>query len=175
MSDEDQKTLLDITDLDSEFADEIAKVPGGEFVRTCFQCGTCTVGCPIRAIDDRYNPRKIIRMVLLGMRDQVLASDFIWLCSSCFTCQERCPQDVRITDLMSALRNYAVSQGYFPKGVSAQVSQLRKFGRMYQIEDFDNKKRERAGLPALPTACDELATLIESTGLAELVKGHDEP
>jgi len=92
LSDENQKTPLDITNLDPEFADEIAQIPGGEFIRTCFQCGTCTVGCPIRAIDERYNPRKIIRMALLGMRDQVLSSDFIWLCSSCYTCQERSRQ-----------------------------------------------------------------------------------
>ena len=173
MSDEDTDQPLDLNELDPEFAEEIAKIPGGEHIRTCFQCGTCTVGCPIRAIDDRYNPRKIIRMVLLGMKDKVLSSDFIWLCSSCYTCQERCPQDVRITDLMAAIRNYAVKKGYFPKGVSAQVSQLRKFGRMYQIEDFDNKKRTRAELPALPTECDEVGKLFDATGLSKLVKRED--
>lgn len=158
-------------ELNREFADEIARVPGGEHIRRCFQCGTCTAGCPIREIDARYNPRKIIRMALLGMRDRVLSSDFIWLCSSCYTCQERCPQDVRITDLMCAIRNLAIQRGRFPKGVSAQVSQLRKFGRMYQIEAFDNNKRERAALPSLPTECDEIGRLFDATGLSKLVEG----
>ena len=169
MSNEDKNPPTDINALDPDFADEIAQEPGGEHIRTCFQCGTCTAGCPIRAIDDRYNPRKIIRMALLGMKHRVLSSDFIWLCSSCYTCQERCPQDVRITDLMCAIRNVAVKHGYFPKGVTAQISQLRTYGRMYQIEDFDNKKRAREGLPPLRTECDEIGKLFEATGLARLV------
>ena len=174
LPDEDTKPPVELSELDPDFADEIAQIPGGEYIRTCFQCGTCTAGCPIRAIDERYNPRKIIRMALLGMRDKVLSSDFIWLCSSCYTCQERCPQDVRITDLMAAIRTLAVRYGHFPRGVAAQVSQLRKFGRMYQIEDFDNKKRERAGLPPLPTECDEIAKLFDVTGLSKLIEGDDE-
>ena len=46
------------------------------------------------------------------MRKEVLSSDFIWLCSACFSCHERCPQDVKITDLIGAMRNIAVKEGY---------------------------------------------------------------
>jgi heterodisulfide reductase subunit C len=88
---------IDISSLDPNFKYEIAEVPGGENILNCFQCGTCSAVCPVGAKDERYDPRKIIRMALLGMRKEVLSSEFLWLCSTCYSCHERCPQDVRIT------------------------------------------------------------------------------
>ena len=81
---------IHVADLDPNFKYEVAREPGGENIRYCFACGTCTASCPVRAVDEKYNPRKIIRMVLLGMKEEVLKSDFIWLCSTCYTCHERC-------------------------------------------------------------------------------------
>ena len=105
-----ERCVLAITKLDPKFKYEVSKVPGGQNIKRCFQCGTCNVGCPVREIEEKYNPRKIIRMTVLGMRDRVLSSDFIWLCSECYTCQERCPQDVRIPEVMTALKKFG-SQG----------------------------------------------------------------
>ena len=51
-------------------------------------------------------------MVILGMRDRVLSSDFIWLCTQCETCEERCPQDVLIPEVMDVIKNLAVKEGY---------------------------------------------------------------
>ena len=98
------------SELDPDFWKEVAAELGGREISRCFSCGTCTAGCPVREIEDRYNPRKIIRMVLLGMRDEVLSSDFIWLCSTCYTCYDRCPQDVHLTDIMTALKNIAMRE-----------------------------------------------------------------
>jgi heterodisulfide reductase subunit C len=99
-------------------------------------------------------------MALYGMREKVLSSDFIWLCSSCYACQERCPQGVCITDFMSLLKNMAVEAGYVPKGIRAQRDLVTKNGRIYPLDDFDNKKRKKAGLPELPTNCDVVGTLF---------------
>ena len=121
-----------LNELDPKFKYEVAEQPGGENIKVCFSCGLCTAGCPISEIDESYNPRKIIHMVLLGMRQQVLSSDIIWLCSLCYTCYAHCPQDVKFTDVMRALRTMAVNEGYvhpsFPnriKGIDNLSQKLR--------------------------------------------------
>jgi len=98
------------TGLDFRFSEEIAAIPGGENIRKCYACGGCTIGCPVHDIDERYNPRKIIRMVLLGMRNEVLNSDVIWLCANCYTCFERCPQNVQFTTISHAIKNIAIKE-----------------------------------------------------------------
>lgn len=68
----------------------------------CYQCGTCSAGCPF--VDDMdLTPDEVIRYLILS-RDDVLNSKTIWLCSSCYTCAERCPRDINITKIMEALR-----------------------------------------------------------------------
>ena len=106
--------VTDPSQLDPTLAAEIAAEPGGEHIRRCFACGTCTASCPVREVTERYNPRRIIHMALLGLREALLTSDFIWLCSTCYSCHERCPQDVRITELMHAIKNVAVRHGCIP-------------------------------------------------------------
>lgn len=104
--------VIVIDELDPKFKYEVANEHGGEHIMRCFQCGTCTASCPVSELSERYNPRKIIKMILLGMRNEVLSSDAIWLCSDCYTCTERCPQDVGITEIMNAVKNIAVREGY---------------------------------------------------------------
>jgi heterodisulfide reductase subunit C len=159
-----------VTDLDPNFKYEVAKMPGGENLRYCFTCGTCTASCPVREVNEIYNPRKIIRMIVLGMKDRVLKSDFMWLCTGCYSCQERCPQDVKITDLMNALKNYAVRQGIVHPGAAAQAEPIYNDGRIYAIEDFDNKKREKMGLPQVKPRTEEAAKIFEATGLDKIIK-----
>lgn len=161
MSDNEQKTPeINIETCDLSFKDEIAGIEGGEHLLKCFACGTCSASCPVREVDECYNPRKIIRMITLGMKDEVLKSDFIWKCSTCFNCTERCPQGVSLTTIMRALRNYAVKQGIIPAGYKAQMDALNRMGKVYEIEDFDNKKRERIGLPALEKSSKDIEKLV---------------
>jgi len=103
------------------FADQVRASPGGEKITYCFSCGTCTATCPIQWIEENYNPRRIIKMVMLGMRDQVLSSPVIWLCSACDICYRRCPQGIRISDLMKAIRDVAIQEGYEPVRMVAEV------------------------------------------------------
>lgn len=87
----------------------------------CFSCGTCTATCPIQWVDENYNPRRIIKMVMMDMRDEVLSSPLIWLCSACDICYRRCPQGLRISDLMKAIRAVAIQEGYEPVRIVAEV------------------------------------------------------
>lgn len=161
---------ISVKKLDPKFKFEVMEQPGGENITRCFACGTCAAGCPVREIDDRYNPRKIIHMVLLGMKDEVLKSDFVWLCSACYTCQERCPQDVKITDLMTALKNLAVKYGYIHPSFVAQIDALKTYGGLYEIDEFDNKKREKLGLPEIKRKPEDILNIFERTGILRFIK-----
>lgn len=160
--------MIDVAKLDANFKYEITKEPGAEHMTRCFACGTCTAGCPVREINDEYNPRRIIRMALLGMREEVLSSDFIWLCASCYTCEERCPQDVKIADLMNAIKNIAVREGHIHPSFTAQLQALLAHGRLYEITEFDNKKRVKWGLPQIKESSEDTRKLFGKTGVDKL-------
>ena len=157
--------MIDSKTLDPEFKFFIAKEPGGEHIKRCFSCGTCTAGCPVREVTDRYNPRKIIRMAILGMKKEVLSSQFIWLCSSCYTCFERCPQDVRIPELMNAIKNIAVREGHIPSSFKMQIDLLSSFGRLLEITDFENDRRKELNLPFIEAKTEEIKKILENLGL----------
>jgi len=165
----DSEEYILLSDLDTGFKDEISREPGGENIKHCFNCGTCVAACPVRWINEKYNPRKIIRMALLGMREQVLKSEFIWLCSTCYTCHERCPQEVRITDIMNVLKNIASREGYTHPAYIRQANTVSSLGRLYEVDTFDNRKRERLGLPKISTDPHEVERIFEITGMNELI------
>ena len=161
---------LQVSALDPKFKYEIAKQPGGENIKVCFGCGICTASCPVREIDETYNPRKIIRMALLGMRDAVLKSDFIWLCSTCYTCAERCPQGVKFTDVINAIKNIAAKEGYIHPALRMQAELLEKDDRLYEIGDFDNKKREKLGLPKIHSEKNVISEIFKVSGFKEILE-----
>ncbi|MEA1964132.1 MAG: 4Fe-4S dicluster domain-containing protein [Candidatus Aerophobetes bacterium] len=171
---ENEEKVVRVNELDSNFKYEIQKEPGGENITRCLACGTCTASCPVREVNEKYNPRKIIRMALLGMKERVLSSDFIWLCSSCYTCYERCPQDVRITELMNAMKNIAVKEGHIHPSFTAQLDALNSHGRLYEIGEFDNKKRVKQNLPQIEESAEDTKKLFKEEGVDKLVTAKEE-
>ena len=151
---------INLEKTDTKFIKELTDQPGGDKISACFTCRTCVASCPITEVNQMFNPARIIRMVLYGLKDEVLGSDFIWLCSSCYACQERCPQGVGITEFMTVLKNMAVKAGHVPSGIRAQRDLVTTQGRIYPIDDFDNKKRNKIDLPSLPTSCDVVKQLF---------------
>lgn len=91
------------------FRREVEKI-GGHKVSACFQCEKCTSGCPV-AFSMDIVPHKLMRSVVLGLRDQVLKSDTIWVCASCETCTTRCPNGIDIAHVMDNLRQLAQREG----------------------------------------------------------------
>ncbi|KYK23494.1 hypothetical protein AYK25_09965, partial [Thermoplasmatales archaeon SM1-50] len=99
-----QREDLNLTTLKLKKGDLVKEVENlcGENLFGCYQCGTCSAGCPF--IDEMdIAPDEVIRHVILDKKD-VLHSNTIWLCSSCYTCAERCPRDLNLTKIMEALR-----------------------------------------------------------------------
>lgn len=125
---ETEKIVVD--QLDVGFSDEVASLPGGENIRKCFACGTCAAGCPVTDVDEEYNCRRIIRQVLLGMREEVLKSPVIWYCIMCYRCYARCPQEVNFTDVMRALRHLAVRDGHAPANMLADSDEIDRLAQM---------------------------------------------
>ena len=135
-----------VEDLNPGFRDEVALLPGGENIKRCFACGTCSAGCPVTNIADEYSPRRIIRQVLLGMRDEVLKSPELWLCVMCYRCYARCPQQVNFTDVMAALRHLAIRDGYAPKDMLSQCDEIDGFAQLVRHGIMQSSVEEREAI-----------------------------
>jgi heterodisulfide reductase subunit C len=168
---EDMPTITD-EELDSQFKYEILNEPGGEDFLRCMQCGTCTASCPVKVIDPDYNCRRIIRMALIGDKEKVLKSKFIWMCSTCYSCYERCPQDVKITDLMTALKNIAVKYGYIHPNIKELITYLEKFGGLTEVSDFENRMREKFGLPKINQSPERVQKVLEKVNIKKIIEGE---
>lgn len=120
---------IDEKDLDPDFKTQVAAHPGGENIRLCFACGTCTAGCPVSEIDEAFNPRAIIRQVLLGMRKEVLSSPAIWRCVQCYSCTAKCPQNVKFREIIKALREMAANEGFVEPALLDDIEELGRFSQ----------------------------------------------
>lgn len=111
----------------------------GEKVSHCYQCGKCSAGCPI-AYQMDYLPNQIIRMVQLGMEEQVLSSNTIWLCASCLTCTTRCPREIDIAEIMDYLKRRAYKKQVIPIDETEVplfnkvfLRNIELYGRLYEM------------------------------------------
>lgn len=95
-----------------DFAQEILSDEGCFTLTQCFACGSCSSACPVEKVVADFDPRKIVHMVALGMEERLLSSDTIWACSQCQSCVPVCPQNVRCSDVIKALRRNALEKGY---------------------------------------------------------------
>ncbi|SDF58215.1 4Fe-4S dicluster domain-containing protein [Desulfovibrio legallii] len=121
---------------DTAFTAEV-EAHSGQNVSTCYQCGNCTAGCPAGFVYD-LQASQIMRAVQLGLKDMVLDSKSIWMCLSCSTCSQRCPNNINVGDVMETLRHMARREGRVtvPKVEKfwwSFLDTVRAFGRTYEI------------------------------------------
>jgi heterodisulfide reductase subunit C len=102
---------------DTAFRDQVLKTPVGEKIPTCMQCGICAGSCPVSHEMD-YSPRELVRMVQLGLKKEVLSSNTIWICTTCFSCSVRCPRGIHPTELMETLKPIAIAEGITNKNAT---------------------------------------------------------
>jgi heterodisulfide reductase subunit C len=160
---------IDMSRLNPGFRKEIQSMPNAEDLSACFACSACTAACPIANIWD-IKPHQLIRMILLGMREKVLSSKEIWLCLTCFECQERCPQLVRVTDIFFDCKNLAAEEGSIPSSIVALGKELIEKGQLYTVtadwerEDLDLQPE----VPGLST--DSVKRILSGTRTGRLAK-----
>lgn len=118
------------------FIDEVA-LQSGQDLSTCYQCGNCTAGCLAGfAYDMQAN--QIMRGLQLGLKEQVLSSKSLWMCLSCSTCSQRCPNNIDVAAVMEVLRHMARREGYVTvpkvnKFWQSFLDTVRLCGRTYEL------------------------------------------
>jgi heterodisulfide reductase subunit C len=118
-------------------------------VNRCYQCLTCTLGCPLAFAMD-LKPHEILKHVQLGEKEKVLRASTCWMCASCETCSTRCPNEIPIIKLMDLLRRLAVEEGMVteqgPVVNDVFLDEIRKRGRVHELSLILDLKRRTGGL-----------------------------
>ena len=170
-----EKKPINQEDLDPNFKHEVAKNEEGKSIFNCYLCGTCSSGCPIAEVAD-FAPHQIIHMTLIGMKDQVLNSETlnsIWLCSTCYNCLERCPQGVKVTEILYILKGMAFEEtGKLPKGVKLLSEMMISQGRTAEITDIQEDERDDLELPPAPEVkVGEIKKMLDKVGITKKIQG----
>ena len=116
----------------------VLEARSGESVSRCYQCRKCTNGCPLAFAMD-IMPNQVMRMAQLGLRDELLRSKTIWICSACQTCTTRCPNDIDIAHLMDSLRQLSQESGVPPAEESilrfheSVLGSIYRHGRLFEL------------------------------------------
>ncbi|MGB9774441.1 MAG: 4Fe-4S dicluster domain-containing protein [Bacteroidota bacterium] len=100
-------------ELRKTFLEQVQFVPGGDRIKRCLQCGTCTGSCPVSYAMD-ISPRMVIALFRAGEIEKILRSRTIWICASCYMCTTRCPQAIKVTDILYALKRTAMDSHLYP-------------------------------------------------------------
>ncbi len=129
--------MLNLTHIDRSMLAEVSP-SHWEKMLSCIQCGTCTASCPAAHMMD-IPPRRMWRMVQLGLVEKVLRSKSIWLCSACYSCHVRCPRGIPLTETMNRLKQLALQRGLVSSGTSQAfyrsfATLIRRYGRMREME-----------------------------------------
>lgn len=146
------------TEIKKEINERLSKLQD-EISEYCFQCAKCTSGCEAHKLLE-LEPHKIVALLKRGLIDEMVNSDVIWTCMSCFKCRERCPQKVAPVEILFALKNMAIASGkQIPGKYTAMLQSVLSIGLIQDTQtvttrDNKMKKREELGLPVLSKPVD---------------------
>jgi heterodisulfide reductase subunit C len=169
-----EEEVITRKNIDKDFKQEIMDA-GAESVALCFQCGTCTGACP-SGRRTPYRIRQVVRKSVMGLKEEVIADDTIWMCATCYECQERCPRGIKIVDVVKTVRNFAVQAGYMAQAHKMTGMYVIKTGHGVPINDKTMALRKSVGLGELPPtthqfpeALEEVQKIFKATGFDNLI------
>ncbi len=143
----------------------------------CFQCGTCTASCPSGRMTS-FRTRKLVRKAQLGLKEEVLKSPDLWMCTTCYSCMERCPRDVQIVDIITVLRNMAIKEGVMSDEHRKVGQYLLANGATVPLNEKFEDLRQKLGLSRRPVttlgdkkALEDFQKILKATGFDKLVGG----
>lgn len=121
---------------DLSFIREV-EAESGEVMNKCYQCGNCTAGCPMGFTYD-YSVTQVMRLIQAGQKNAVLSSRSIWMCVTCETCTQRCPNEIDVATIMDVCRHMARREG--KRGVytvrtfaDSFIQSVKMNGRVHEI------------------------------------------
>lgn len=149
--------------LDFDFRERLNKISGGSHHNYCYQCGSCVAVCPAARFNKDFNPRDILLKTLLGKKDELIGADsIIWKCTNCYSCYERCPQDVRPIEVIIALKNICTEDGVLPVTVDKFSETISQTGRSVIVNPTINRRRTALGLTELQNVpVDDIKKMFE--------------
>ncbi|MHA1785464.1 MAG: 4Fe-4S dicluster domain-containing protein [Candidatus Helarchaeota archaeon] len=170
-----EQNIIDVDDADNLLLEEVKKYMGDK-IYECLQCGTCTSGCPMTPFG--YNIRKIVKLVVLGFKEELIEGEFIWFCSECGKCGERCPHGLKDYNLISILRRLSIESGHVPPSYKHMIKKIQSTGKITEVNEAVNLKRERCGLPKLENkldneTLDEIRIILTKTGIMKKIDDAD--
>ncbi|MBD3234573.1 MAG: 4Fe-4S dicluster domain-containing protein [candidate division Zixibacteria bacterium] len=150
-------------DIQFSFREKLNSVAEGFRHNYCYQCGACVADCPANNYDEHFNPRLIMLKAILGFEEELLGADSeIWNCTNCYTCSERCPQDVRPIDVIIALKNLSVLQGNAPPIVGNIYNSVLQTGTTTKSSSLVDRRRKELGLSPLGSyPIDEIQKILK--------------
>jgi heterodisulfide reductase subunit C2 len=137
----------------------------------CFQCAKCTAGCEAHKLLE-LEPHKIVALLKRGLIDEMVNSEVIWTCMTCFKCWERCPQKIAPVEILFILKNMAVASGkQIPGKYTAMLQSIMTMGLIQDIQEVttktnETKKRTDLGLPLLSKPKDLIKFQLSLTKIA---------
>ncbi len=119
--------MISMKNADPGFMDLVAKKVGLQEIKPCYTCGSCTGVCPVRTVVEDFDPRRIIHMIALGLKEEVLSSDTIWFCCFCDSCYSVCPQGIKFARIAKELQGMAKEEGYVKQGFLEGFGQVEGY------------------------------------------------
>jgi len=140
----------------------------------CLQCGSCTAACSVSEFSKGdFNPREIIENALLGLKDKTFIDKKpnVWDCTLCYSCDEICPQHVRLTEIFLFLKNKFAEQKEAPEEFLSEAEVVYNFGVSIPLQSAINRRREKLELPTSPKYdIQEIRDIMDMTGFNKLVE-----
>jgi len=121
----DKTTPISLSD---KKRDVSSQLPGADTFVHCFGCQTCTTVCPV--VMNYENPQEVVGLLPhqimnclgLGLTEMATGSKMLWDCLTCYQCQEHCPQNVKVTEVLYGLKNLSIKNACMPPKEDAEVS-----------------------------------------------------
>lgn len=151
---------MKLLEIDDPIIDEI-----NERTQRCYQCNTCVSGCPVFKVFPDFKPANIARFLFQNKSVPLYhGRPAFWLCSSCLSCEAKCPQDVDITHIFYKLRNWAVEKKFWvPTGIIKEADSM-KTGSTAPVSQSIVDRRFTLGLPELPKPnLEEIDKILNNT------------